>query len=157
MLLEPARYVGANAGISNATNTGYKTLMNARLNYSTKLGVNHDLSAMAVYSEEYWYDRFQSTGRLNRLHPSLQEVDAALADPNGYSTGGNSSTEGLQSYIGRINYVGWGKYLLEGNFRVDGSSKFLEGNQYGFFPSVAVGWRFTEEKFISDFTDRFLQ
>jgi TonB-linked SusC/RagA family outer membrane protein len=45
---------------------------------------------------------------------------------------------------------------LEGNFRVDGSSKFLEGNQYGFFPSVAVGWRFTEEKFISDFTDRFL-
>ncbi|MHA4845422.1 SusC/RagA family TonB-linked outer membrane protein [Flavitalea antarctica] len=147
-------YVGQNAGISNNTNTGYKTMLNGRLNYHTTIGSNHDISALFVYSEEYWYDRFQGSSRNDRLHPSLREIDAALTDIQG--TGGNSSTEGLQSYIGRVNYNAYGKYLLEGNFRVDGSSKFLPGSQFGFFPSVAVGWRFTEENFLKGFTDRFL-
>lgn len=147
-------YVGENAGVSNATNTGYKTLLNGRLNYHTVIAKNHDIAAMAVYSEEYWYDRYQYSSRNDRLHPSLSEVDAALPDIQ--SAGGNTSTEGLRSYIGRLNYTGYNKYLLEANFRVDGSSKFLPGSQYGFFPSVALGWRFTEENFIRPFTDRFL-
>ena len=147
-------YVGANAGVSNATRTGYKTLWNARLNYHTVIKTNHDVSALALYSEEYRYDRYQFGSRNDRLHPSLTEIDAALTDIQ--STGGNTSSEGLQSYVGRINYTGFNKYLFEGNFRVDGSSKFLSGSKYGFFPSVAVGWRFTEEDFINDFTQSFL-
>ncbi len=147
-------YVGQNAGISNDTRTGYKTLFNGRLNYTRKFGKNHDVNALAVYSEEYWYDRNQSSSRNDRLHPSLTEISAALTDIQ--STGGNSSAEGLRSYIGRLNYTGFNKYLFEANFRADGSSKFLEGSRYGFFPSVAVGWRFTEEDFVSSFTDRFL-
>ena len=86
--------------------------------------------------------------------PHLVKLMRALTDIQ--ATGGNSSTEGLQSYIGRVNYTAFSKYLLEGNFRVDGSSKFLPGSQYGFFPSVAVGWRFTEENFIKAFTEKFL-
>ena len=119
-----------------------------------RIKTNHDVSALALYSEEYWYDRYQFGSRNDRLHPSLTEIDAALTDIQ--STGGNTSSEGLQSYVGRINYTGFNKYLFEGNFRVDGSSKFLSGSKYGFFPSVAVGWRFTEEDFINDFTQSFL-
>ena len=145
-------YNGANAGISNQTNTGYKTLFNGRLNYAKKFGANHDFSALLVYSEEYWNDRYQASSRNDRLYPSLTEVDAALADIQ--ATGGNSSAEGLRSYIGRINYGAFNKYLLEANFRVDGSSKFLEGSRFGFFPSVAVGWRFTEEKFLKSLTGK---
>jgi TonB-linked SusC/RagA family outer membrane protein len=147
-------YVGPNAGVSNATNTGYKTLLNGRLNYHTVFRNNHDISALFVYSEEFWNDRYQFSSRNDRLYPTLHEIDAALTDIQG--TGGNSSTEGLQSYIGRVNYTGFNKYLFEANFRIDGSSKFLSGSQYGFFPSVALGWRFTEESFIRPFTDRFL-
>jgi TonB-linked SusC/RagA family outer membrane protein len=147
-------YVGLNAGISNQTLTGYKTLLNGRLNYVKKFGQNHDLTALFVYSEEYWYDRFQSSSRNDRLYPTLTEIDAALTDIQ--STGGNSSAEGLRSYIGRINYTGFSKYLLEANIRADGSSKFLDGSRYGYFPSVAVGWRFTEENFLSPFTEKFL-
>ncbi len=147
-------YVGPNAPIVNNTNTGYKTLMNARLNYHTIFRKNHDISALFLYSEEYWYDRFQGSSRNDRLFPTLHEIDAALTDIQG--TGGNSSTEGLQSYIGRVNYTAFNKYLLEGNFRVDGSSKFVPGQRYGFFPSIAVGWRFTEENFLKPFLDRFL-
>lgn len=147
-------YVGPNAGVSNDTRTGYKTLLNGRLNYQTNFGGNHDVSALLVYSEEYWYDRYQFSSRNDRLHPTLSEVDAALTDIQ--STGGNTSTEGLRSYIGRVNYTGFNKYLFEANFRIDGSSKFLSGSRYGFFPSVALGWRFTEENFLRSFTDRFL-
>lgn len=147
-------YVGTNAGVSNDTRTGYKTLLTGRLNYQKSFGTNHDLSALVVYSEEYWYDRNQFSSRNDRLNPSLSEVDAALTTIQ--STGGNTSTEGLRSYIGRLNYTAYNKYLFEANFRVDGSSKFLEGSKYGFFPSVALGWRFTEEAFLRSFTDRFL-
>lgn len=147
-------YVGPNAGITNDTRTGYKTLFNGRLNYHTVFKKNHDVSALAVYSEEYWYDRYQYSSRNDRLFPTLREIDAALTDIQG--TGGNSSAEGLRSYVGRFNYTGFNKYLFEFNGRIDGSSKFLDGSRYGFFPSVAVGWKFTEESFINRFTQHFL-
>ncbi|PWJ57901.1 TonB-linked SusC/RagA family outer membrane protein [Dyadobacter jejuensis] len=147
-------YVGTNAGISNFTDTGYKTMLNARLNYTKTLGTNHHFNALFVYSEEYWYDRYQASSRNDRLYPTLSEIDAALTDIQ--TTGGNSSAEGLRSYIGRLNYAAFDKYLVELNFRSDGSSKFSTGSQFGFFPSAALGWRFTEEKFISQFTGNFL-
>lgn len=147
-------YVGENAGVGNYTNTGYKTLLNGRINYNKAITKNHEIGALFVYSEEYWYERSQTSSRNDRLHPSLHEINAALPDIQ--STGGSSNTEGLRSYIGRLNYTAYDRYLLELNFRYDGSSKFLPGSQYGFFPSAAVGWRFTEENFLKDFTDRFL-
>ncbi|WP_245999684.1 SusC/RagA family TonB-linked outer membrane protein [Paraflavitalea soli] len=147
-------YVGPNAPIVNNTNTGYKTMLNGRLNYHTTIATNHDISALFVYSEEYWYNRYQGSSRNDRLNPGLHEIDAALTTLQ--STGGNSNTEGLRSYIGRVNYTAYNKYLLEANFRVDGSSKFLPGSQYGFFPSVALGWRFSEEAFINKVTGNFL-
>jgi TonB-linked SusC/RagA family outer membrane protein len=147
-------YVGANAGIGNYTNTGYKTQLNGRVNYQTTIAKNHDVSAMFAYSEEYWYDRYQSGTRLDRLHPSLHELDAALQGT--MTAGGNSSTEGLRSYIGRLNYTAFNKYIFEANFRYDGSSKFLPGSRYGFFPSASFGWRFTEENFLKQYTDSWL-
>jgi len=140
-------YIGDNAGISNTTNTGYKTQLNGRLTYNKTLAEIHKIGATFVYSEEYWYDRSQSSSRNDRLHPSLSEIDAAL--PGIQTTSGSSSTEGLRSYIGRLNYSLFDRYLLEASFRYDGSSKFPPGHQFGFFPSVSAGWRFTEENFMS--------
>jgi TonB-linked SusC/RagA family outer membrane protein len=147
-------YVQPSAGVSNTMNNGYKTNFSSRLNYFTVIKENHEISAMAVYSNEYWHNRRLSGSRNDRLHPSLTEIDAALEDVQ--SASGNLNTEGLESYIGRINYVGFNKYLLEANFRYDGSSRFSEGSQYGFFPSASVGWIFTMEEFISPFTDQFM-
>lgn len=147
-------YVGENAGVGNYTNTGYKTQLNGRLDYNVTIATNHEFSALFVYSEEYWYNRYQMSSRNDRLHPSLHEIDAALTEIMG--TGGNSNEEGLLSYIGRLNYSAFSKYLFEANFRYDGSSKFLDGRRYGFFPSASVGWRFTEENFIKPLTDGWL-
>ena len=147
-------YVGANAGISNETKTGYKTQLNSSLSYHTTIAKHHDLSALFVYSEEFWYDRFESASRNDRLYPTLHEIDAALTTIQ--TTGGNSGTEGLRSYIGRLNYTAYDKYLFEANCRYDGSSKFLPGHQFGFFPSAALGWRFTQENFLKKYTERWL-
>jgi len=147
-------YVGDNAGVANYTNTGYKTQLSGRLNYDKIIRDIHHVAVMFAYSEEYWYDRYQMSSRNDRLYPSLHEIDAALTDIQ--STGGNSSTEGLRSFIGRLNYSALDKYLFEANCRYDGSSKFLSGSRYGFFPSAAIGWRFSEEGFIRSFIGNWL-
>ncbi|RIH63630.1 SusC/RagA family TonB-linked outer membrane protein [Mariniphaga sediminis] len=145
-------YVGENAGVSNYSSSGYKTLLTGRINYDKQFGENHTINLMAVYSEEFWYGRSLNASRNDRIHPSLHELNAALLDK--ISNSGSSSAEGLRSYIGRLNYSAFDKYLLEANFRYDGSSKFLPGYQYGFFPSAAVGWRFVEEGFFQSIAEK---
>lgn len=140
--------VSKNEPVYNTDRENYKTQFNFRMAYETKFGNDHKLSALAVYSEEYWKNRILSGSASDRYHPSLHEIDGALQDIK--TVGGSSSTEGLRSYIGRLNYVAFDRYILEGSFRVDGSSKFLPGDQYGFFPSGSVGWLLSEEPFFQD-------
>jgi len=52
------------------------------------------------------------------------------------------------SFFGRLNYAYAGKYMLQLTFRQDGSSKFGRDSRWGFFPSVALGWRISEERFF---------
>ncbi|HCX24127.1 MAG TPA: SusC/RagA family TonB-linked outer membrane protein [Cytophagales bacterium] len=62
------------------------------------------------------------------------------------------------SYFARVNYNFNEKYLLNATFRADGSSRFAEGNQWGYFPSVSAGWVATEEGFLkSNNVIRFLK
>lgn len=146
--------IADNIAVKDRTNTGYKTLMSAQINYNKKFLEHHEISFMAVYSEEYWYNRYQYSARNDRLHPSLEEIDAALTTIQ--DTGGNSDTEGLRSVIGRLNYSLYDRYLFEANLRCDGSSRFYKGSRYGVFPSIAMAWRFSEESFIKDYTQNWL-
>jgi TonB-linked SusC/RagA family outer membrane protein len=52
--------------------------------------------------------------------------------------------------LGRINYSFADRYLAEFQFRYDGSSKFVENNQWAFFPSGSIGWRISEEPFFQN-------
>ena len=56
----------------------------------------------------------------------------------------------LMSGLARVNYNFKEKYLITASFRADGSSKFPEENQFGYFPSFALAWRAGEEPFIKD-------
>ncbi|MDP1614291.1 MAG: TonB-dependent receptor, partial [Methylococcales bacterium] len=40
--------------------------------------------------------------------------------------------------------------MFEATVRHDGSSRFPEDQKYGTFPSMAAGWRVTEENFFKD-------
>lgn len=57
---------------------------------------------------------------------------------------------GLVSYLGRINYVRESKYLFTLTARADGSSRFGQDNKWGFFPSGAIGWNVSQERFLED-------
>lgn len=56
----------------------------------------------------------------------------------------------MASFLGRANYQFDDKYLLTVSFRADGSSKFGAANKWGYFPSMAVGYRLSEERFMKD-------
>lgn len=56
----------------------------------------------------------------------------------------------LMSYLGRVNYSWMDKYLFTASMRYDGSSKLAKGNNWALFPSVALAWRMTEERFLKD-------
>lgn len=56
----------------------------------------------------------------------------------------------MASFFGRIGYNYKQRYLIEFTMRRDGSSTFGEGNRWADFPSVAVGWAFSDEPFLKD-------
>lgn len=56
----------------------------------------------------------------------------------------------LASGLSRVNYQYNNKFLVTASFRADGSSRFGGGNKWGYFPSVALGYRMSEESFIKD-------
>jgi TonB-linked SusC/RagA family outer membrane protein len=55
----------------------------------------------------------------------------------------------LASFYGRLSYDYNNKYLLRATLRRDGSSLFSPDYQWGTFPSVSLGWVFTNEDFMS--------
>ena len=61
-----------------------------------------------------------------------------------------SPDDKLLSFFTRVNYDYKNKYLFTGTFRADGSSKFLNDNRWGYFPSAAVAWKISEEDFLKD-------
>src|SRR5690606_8605324 len=66
-----------------------------------------------------------------------------------YTSTANGQEFGLVSGFGRVNYDYRSKYLFTGTFRGDGSSKFAQGNRFGYFPSFAFSWNMKRESFLS--------
>ena len=55
----------------------------------------------------------------------------------------------LMGYFARLSYDYNGRYLVEANMRYDGTSRFPRNHRWGFFPSLALGWRISEEAFFA--------
>ena len=56
----------------------------------------------------------------------------------------------ILSGLARLNYGYTDKYLLTLSYRADGSSRFADGNKWGYFPAAALGWRISNEDFLKD-------
>lgn len=80
------------------------------------------------------------------LDPNFETIDAGAGGT--FSGGGTNWKYNRASFFGRLNYNFNERYLLQVTFREDGSSKFGADSRWGFFPSVAVGWRISEEAFF---------
>lgn len=120
---------------------------NIKLNYARQFG-QHNISAFVAYEQSKTSQDSLGAYRMNfptSLTPELSQGGAAATDKN---NSGNSYNFTRKSYFGRIAYNYQEKYLLEAQARIDGSSTFAKGNQYGFFPSVSAGWRISQEEWF---------
>ncbi|WP_158795547.1 TonB-dependent receptor [Pedobacter sp. L105] len=118
-------------------------LLENTLNYDKKIGKS-SIQALAGYTFQRNSYNYLSAARTD-LPDGIQAIDAGA----GISTNtGNSTESDLVSFLGRAIYSYDDKYLLTASFRRDGSSRFASSNRYGDFPSVALGWNISNEKFF---------
>lgn len=80
------------------------------------------------------------------LDPNFNTIDAGAGGT--FAGNGTNYKYNRASFFGRVNYNFNNRYLIQATMRYDGSSKFGSENRWGSFPSVAVGWRISEEDFF---------
>ncbi len=117
---------------------------------------DHSINAVLGYSwQDYTYgDGFQ-TSSTNFPADNIGYNNLALGNPYGISSyrvqfgpDGVYGQTRLISDFGRLNYGYKDKYLLQASVRRDGGSVFGANNKWGYFPSVGVAWRLSQEKFM---------
>lgn len=133
------------------------------LTYDLEKG-KHRASAFVAMQTETGESQEFSTGRQSFLFDNIVALDQGqiLSNDNSLDNGfGNTESRGgnatTLSFLGRLNYTFDSKYIVEASFRRDGTSFFTEQNRWAFFPSMAVGWVVSNEKFLYDvdFIDLF--
>lgn len=143
---------------SNATffSTLYVDLLTENtLDFHRTFG-KHDFEALVGYTAET--TRVQRVALTGTGFPTddIETLNAATVFNLASSNNGNGAGTGtfrypdvvLQSFLARVNYAYDNRYLLSASIRLDSSSLFAGGNRNAWFPSVAVGWRISEEEFL---------
>ena len=103
------------------------TLLQSASDYHFESG---NIRANVATAEELWYNTKSNN------------------DPTDYSTGLTESS--MASYMARINYSLMDRYLLSASMRWDGASQLSPGKKWASFPSVSLGWRMEQEKFMQN-------
>lgn len=112
-------------------------LLDLYANYAHVFNEKHNFSAMAGYGWQHFWKKFDAT----TLSPEGKE----LFSPNHYE-----SEYYLLSFYGRLNYSYDNRYMITATLRSDASSRFAKDNRWGLFPSVALGWKISQEAFLRD-------
>lgn len=126
----------------------YNVIHESILNYDKTFGESHKLALTGVFSTQSQTSVVSNTTTEQFPNDILLNNNLGLAAT--VLVGSNKSRWRLDSYTARANYSFRSKYLVTLTGRVDGSTRFGENNKYGFFPSVALGWRISEESFLKD-------
>ena len=122
------------------------------LSYNNNWG-KHSVSAML--GQEAWESKYDYTSVYNTNLPNDIVHNPALGtgDPQIGAGWGSSS---MASFFTRETYNFDDRYLATYTFRYDGSSNFGPNKRWAGFHSVALAWRFSNEKFIRDIAGKWL-
>lgn len=118
------------------------------LTYRATFNKNHNLTVMAGVSATETNTSSRGLSAYQLPNPELGLEGLGLASPVNTTIYSSNSRNSMVSGYSRVNYDYKGKYLLSASVRADGSSKFAAGNQWGYFPGVTAGWRFSREAFM---------
>ncbi len=124
-----------------------------------KMG-NYTIDNIITYKKEFGKHKIDFTGLQEAFYQRDELASVAVNNLpyNSYWYALNTGTitaqtsslieRSVSSYMGRINYSFDDKYLVTLTGREDGASQLAEGHKWAFFPSVALGWRVGDEKFM---------
>ena len=126
------------------------------LTYNVPLSTDHKLELMAGMT--YNYDLLQNLSGTAKGGPTNSIKYAGEGWPSLLNDGGtiraaqsfltNQQEQSLVSFLGRAVYNYKKRYMTEVSVRSDGSSVFGKDVRWGTFPSVGLGWAFSEERFM---------
>lgn len=113
---------------------------------------------VAVYTEQQQtLGQYLTTYRQTQIIPGVDQYYAYSSNTANWYDYGYQTSTGRASYLGRLAYTYDEKYMLQAAFRDDASPQFPTIHQWGFFPSVSVGWLASNEnwwqKYFSGIND----
>lgn len=128
------------------------------LTYNFTVNRDHNFTLTGVTSwnhnrQSSIYGHGSNLSSNSYLWHNLDESEANRA--NTYATSDYIMSKGL-GLVGRINYSFAGKYLASVSVRHDGSSRLADGNRWDTFPAFSVGWRISDEGFMSKLRESWL-
>ena len=139
---ETPNYISTRSTTETRTQTT-KDSFTAYLNYKKTFGGKHKIDATAGYDYmkwRYWYVNAKSTGSVSDKVPIIDSG-------TNFTASNKDEKQALISYFGRVNYNYDDRYIVSATLRADGSSKFAEGNRWGYFPAASAAWVISEEPF----------
>ncbi|MDR3339944.1 MAG: TonB-dependent receptor [Candidatus Symbiothrix sp.] len=120
--------------------------INLYSDYEFSLAQVHHFKLMAGFNQESTVYNYITATRNTMLNPDLPSLSLGTGDQAVTQTGYEWA---LRGGFARVNYDYDSRYLLELSGRYDGTSRFPKDNRFVFLPSFSVGWRLSEEKFMT--------
>lgn len=145
-----AAFANAVARGTDSRSESLNWLSETTLNYRKTLN-KHDFTGLIGYTSQKQHNEsnyLRSSSFPNNLVYTLNAASNVLDEGNS-----TISEWSLLSYLSRFTYSYDSKYLLTASIRADGSSRFGSERKYGYFPSFALAWRFSQEDFMSTFSN----
>ncbi len=132
---------------SIGTISGLTWLNENTLTYKPVISANHALDFLLGYTLQEFNNESLLVYAFDfpDARTGYHDISAGLLPQKPFN---GESRWSMVSYLGRVNYTLFDRFLFTATGRVDGSSKFAAGKQYGFFPSGAVAWRLSDEDFM---------
>lgn len=137
-------WVRSQNSISYQKNSNYFWQLKNYLTYANQWG-KHSVTAMV--GQECWESRWNYLSGSNTDLPSDEVHNVALATGTPSISSGFGSSS-MASFFTRETYNYGDRYLGTYTYRYDGSSNFGPKNRWAGFHSVALAWRFSNEKFF---------
>lgn len=143
-MIDLGGWVRSQNSISYQKNSNYFWQLKNYLTYANQWG-KHSVTAMI--GQECWESRWNYLSGSNTDLPSDEVHNVALATGTPSISSGFGSSS-MASFFTRETYNYGDRYLGTYTYRYDGSSNFGPKNRWAGFHSVALAWRFSNEKFF---------
>lgn len=143
-MIDLGGWVRSQNSISYQKNSNYFWQIKNYLTYANQWG-KHFVTAMV--GQECWESRWNYLSGSNTDLPSDEVHNVALATGTPSISSGFGSSS-MASFFTRETYNYGDRYLGTYTYRYDGSSNFGPKNRWAGFHSVALAWRFSNEKFF---------